>query len=167
MPGPGGRHRRHRDRAGCWRRGQCATGINAVIEDRRSGSADGCASRRARQRSRLPGLPGARSGIEVAYSTPKTVIEDLKIIQPTIMPSVPSVFEKANVGLSARLEERTGIKGWLGRKGVDWAAARPRGVAAIQAAAATSVATSGGSSPSSIAAAWPSWPEIAASTRSH
>ncbi len=56
-------------------------------------------------------------GATVAYSSPDTVVDDLEEVQPTVMASVPRLYEKLKTGVEQRLERGYGIKRTL----FDWA----------------------------------------------
>lgn len=45
--------------------------------------------------------------------------EDLAVLQPTLFPSVPRLFNRIHSGLMAKFKEATGVKGWLVRKAID------------------------------------------------
>ena len=72
---------------------------------------------------RLMLLTGARTGFTIAFlADPLRVPEALVQVRPTVLPSVPRVYEKVHVAVSARFEEATGAR----RKLIDWALARGR-----------------------------------------
>ena len=67
---------------------------------------------------RLMLLSGAHTGFTIAFlSDPLRVPEALVQVRPTVLPSVPRVYEKIHTAVSARFEEETGIR----KKLVDWA----------------------------------------------
>lgn len=57
---------------------------------------------------------GAKIGMEVAYSNPHTIVDDLAAMKPTILPSVPRIFEKVNAKVLENLGAQTGVKALLG-----------------------------------------------------
>jgi long-chain acyl-CoA synthetase len=67
-------------------------------------------------------------GIEIAYwrRDPKLIVEDVGIVQPTHLPSVPRIFEKVHTAATARVQESGGVKLRLFR----WAFAVGRAVRA-------------------------------------
>src|ERR671936_2756782 len=79
---------------------------------------------------RLMHLQNARAGITTAFCPdPYRVREALKAVRPTILPSVPRVYEKIHTTVTGRFEELSGPR----RRIVDWAldvgrrASEPRG----------------------------------------
>jgi len=67
---------------------------------------------------RLMVLTGAYVGFTIAFlPDPLRVAEALLQVRPTILPSVPRVYEKAHAAVVARFDEATGIK----RRLIDWA----------------------------------------------
>ncbi len=63
--------------------------------------------------ARSVNFAGAKIGMEVAYSTPKTLMADMAHMKPTILPSVPRIFEKANAAIGEKLAAQTGVKALL------------------------------------------------------
>jgi long-chain acyl-CoA synthetase len=67
---------------------------------------------------RLMLLTGAHTGYTIAFlADPLRVPEALLQIRPTVLPSVPRVYEKVYAAVSARFDEATGLR----RRIVDWA----------------------------------------------
>jgi long-chain acyl-CoA synthetase len=67
---------------------------------------------------RLMLLTGAHTGFTIAFlADPLRVPEALLQVQPTVLPSVPRVYEKVHAAVSARFDEATGLQ----RKIIDWA----------------------------------------------
>jgi len=67
---------------------------------------------------RLMSLWGAYSGFTIAFCPdPYAVTDVLPQIRPTLLPSVPRVYEKAQTAISAKLEAASGPRRWL----ADWA----------------------------------------------
>jgi long-chain acyl-CoA synthetase len=67
---------------------------------------------------RLMLLTGAYTGYTIAFlADPLRVPEALLQVRPTVLPSVPRVYEKVYAAVSARFEEATGVK----RRLIDWA----------------------------------------------
>jgi long-chain acyl-CoA synthetase len=67
---------------------------------------------------RLMHLLGAFIGYTVAFCPdPLRVAEALPAVRPTIVPSVPRLYEKVHTGIVARFDEATGLR----RRIVDWA----------------------------------------------
>lgn len=67
---------------------------------------------------RLMHLSGAYVGFTIAFlPDPLRVAEALPEVRPTVLPSVPRVFEKVHTAVQARFDEATGIK----RRLIDWA----------------------------------------------
>jgi long-chain acyl-CoA synthetase len=67
---------------------------------------------------RLMALWGAYSGFTIAFCPdPYAVIDVLPQVRPTLMPSVPRVYEKAHTAISSTLEATSGAR----RRLVDWA----------------------------------------------
>lgn len=46
----------------------------------------------------------------------KKLMEDLSILKPTLFPSVPRLYNRIHSGIKQKLDEATGVKGWLVRK---------------------------------------------------
>jgi long-chain acyl-CoA synthetase len=66
---------------------------------------------------RLMHLQNAKAGITTAFCPdPYRIREALKDVRPTILPSVPRVYEKVYAGISARFDELGGLR----RRIVDW-----------------------------------------------
>ncbi|GMR08999.1 MAG: AMP-dependent synthetase/ligase [Gammaproteobacteria bacterium] len=60
------------------------------------------------------------AGLEVAYARSiQTLMEDVRIIRPTIMISVPSIYERIYSGISANLGKRSALTRWLIKLGMD------------------------------------------------
>src|ERR671938_138732 len=69
---------------------------------------------------RLMHLQNARAGITTAFCPdPYRVREALKQVRPTILPSVPRVYEKVHSAILSQFDELTGLR----RRIVDWALA--------------------------------------------
>jgi long-chain acyl-CoA synthetase len=69
---------------------------------------------------RLMSLWGAFSGFTIAFCPdPYAVVDALPQVRPTLLPSVPRVYEKAHTAITAALDETTGVR----RRLVDWALA--------------------------------------------
>ena len=67
---------------------------------------------------RLMSLWGAYSGFTIAFCPdPYTVADVLPQVRPTLLPSVPRVYEKAQTAISSKLEAASGPRRWL----ADWA----------------------------------------------
>jgi long-chain acyl-CoA synthetase len=67
---------------------------------------------------RLMALWGAYSGFAIAFCRdPYAVADALPEVRPTLLPSVPRLYEKAHTAVVSRLESETGAK----RRLVDWA----------------------------------------------
>src|SRR5919204_792918 len=67
---------------------------------------------------RLMHLNGAYSGLTIAFcSDPYAVAEALPHVRPTILPSVPRVYEKVHSAVTAAFAAETGVK----RRIIDWA----------------------------------------------
>jgi long-chain acyl-CoA synthetase len=76
-------------------------------------------------------LEGARAGFTIALlSDPLRVGEALVQVRPTVLPSVPRVYEKIHSAVVARFDEETGVK----RKLIEWSLPIGREVAALRAA---------------------------------
>ncbi len=72
---------------------------------------------------RLMLLTGAHLGFTIAFlADPLRVPEALLEVRPTVLPSVPRVYEKIHATVSARFEEATGAR----RKLIEWALATGR-----------------------------------------
>jgi long-chain acyl-CoA synthetase len=69
---------------------------------------------------RLMHLQNARAGITTAFCPdPYQVREALKVVRPTVLPSVPRVYEKIHATVTARFDELSGPR----RRLADWALA--------------------------------------------
>src|SRR6266581_4370101 len=67
---------------------------------------------------RLMSLWGAYSGFTIAFCPdPYSVADVLPQVRPTLLPSVPRLYEKAHTEISAKLEAASGPRRWL----ADWA----------------------------------------------
>ena len=67
---------------------------------------------------RLMLLTGARTGFTIALlADPQRVPEALLQVRPTVLPSVPRVYEKVYAAVAARFDEATGVQ----RRILDWA----------------------------------------------
>jgi long-chain acyl-CoA synthetase len=67
---------------------------------------------------RLMSLWGAYSGFTIAFCPdPYAVADVLPKVRPTLLPSVPRLYEKAHTAVAAKLEEASGPSRWL----ADWA----------------------------------------------
>jgi long-chain acyl-CoA synthetase len=67
---------------------------------------------------RLMLLTGARTGYTIAFlADPLRVPEALTQVRPTVLPSVPRVYEKVYAAVGARFAEATGVK----RRLIEWA----------------------------------------------
>jgi long-chain acyl-CoA synthetase len=67
---------------------------------------------------RLMSLWGAYSGFTIAFCPdPYAVADLLPQVRPTLLPSVPRVYEKAQTAISSKLEAASGPRSWL----ADWA----------------------------------------------
>ena len=67
---------------------------------------------------RLMLLLGAHVGFTIAFlADPLRVAEALPQVRPTLLPSVPRVYEKVHTAVLARFDEATGVKKRL----IDWA----------------------------------------------
>jgi long-chain acyl-CoA synthetase len=60
--------------------------------------------------ARLTHFAASRLGVELAFTTIATLMDDLGEIKPTLMPSVPRVFEKAYTRILGQFNEATGVK---------------------------------------------------------
>jgi long-chain acyl-CoA synthetase len=62
--------------------------------------------------TRVVQLFAIATGIECAYwrRDPKLIVQDVAIIAPTHLPSVPRIFEKVHAAATARVEESGGLK---------------------------------------------------------
>jgi long-chain acyl-CoA synthetase len=67
--------------------------------------------------ARLIQFAGLHLGAEICYSTVPTLMDDLQEIKPTVLPSVPRVFEKAHTRIQGLFAEATGPKAKL----ISWA----------------------------------------------
>ncbi len=79
---------------------------------------------------RLMLLLGAHVGFTIAFlPDPLRVAEALPKVRPTLLPSVPRVYEKVHAAVLARFDEATGAK----RRLIDWALPVGREVSRLQA----------------------------------
>jgi long-chain acyl-CoA synthetase len=79
---------------------------------------------------RLMLLEGANVGFTIAFlGDPLRVADAVAQVRPTVLPSVPRVFEKVYAAVQARFDEATGLK----RRLVDWALPLGREVSRLQA----------------------------------
>jgi long-chain acyl-CoA synthetase len=77
---------------------------------------------------RLMALWGAYSGFTIAFcSDPYAVADALPQVRPTLLPSVPRLYEKAHTAVTSRLEAASGPR----RRLADWALAVGRRVSAL------------------------------------
>jgi long-chain acyl-CoA synthetase len=60
--------------------------------------------------ARLTHFAASRLGLELAFTTIATLMDDLGELQPTMLPSVPRVFEKAYTRILGQFNEATGAK---------------------------------------------------------
>jgi long-chain acyl-CoA synthetase len=60
--------------------------------------------------ARLAHFAATRIGVELAFTTIATLMDDLAELQPTLLPSVPRVFEKAYTRILGQFNEATGPK---------------------------------------------------------
>jgi long-chain acyl-CoA synthetase len=60
--------------------------------------------------ARLVHFVATRLGIELAFTTIATLMDDLGELKPTVVPSVPRVFEKAYTRILGQFNEATGVK---------------------------------------------------------
>jgi long-chain acyl-CoA synthetase len=60
--------------------------------------------------ARLAHFAATRLGIELAFTTIATLMDDLGELKPTLLPSVPRVFEKAYTKILGQFNEATGAK---------------------------------------------------------
>jgi long-chain acyl-CoA synthetase len=68
---------------------------------------------------RLMALWGAHSGFTIAFCPdPYAVADALPQVSPTLLPSVPRVYEKAHTAIASALEESSGLKRRLGAWGL-------------------------------------------------
>ena len=80
---------------------------------------------------RLLHLLGPYVGFTIAFvPEPTTVADALQTVQPTVLPSVPRVYEKVHTALVARFAEATGVK----RRLIDWALGVGRRASALEQA---------------------------------
>jgi long-chain acyl-CoA synthetase len=80
---------------------------------------------------RLLHLLGPYVGFTIAFvPEPTTVADALQTVQPTVLPSVPRVYEKVHTALVARFAEATGPK----RRLIDWALGVGRRASALEQA---------------------------------
>ena len=78
---------------------------------------------------RLMTLWGAYSGFTIAFcSDPYAVADALPQVRPTLLPSVPRMYEKAQTTITSKLEATSGPRRWLG----DWALGVGRRVSALR-----------------------------------
>ena len=78
---------------------------------------------------RLMTLWGAYSGFTIAFcSDPYAVADALPQVRPTLLPSVPRMYEKAHTTITSKLEAASGPRRWLG----DWALGVGRRVSALR-----------------------------------
>ena len=78
---------------------------------------------------RLMTLWGAYSGFTIAFcSDPYAVADALPQVRPTLLPSVPRMYEKAHTTITSKLEEASGPRRWLG----DWALGVGRRVSVLR-----------------------------------
>src|SRR5947199_8036150 len=78
---------------------------------------------------RLMTLWGAYSGFTIAFCPdPYAVAEVLPLVRPTLLPSVPRVYEKAHTAVISKLEGASGLRRRLG----DWALGVGRRVSALR-----------------------------------
>lgn len=79
---------------------------------------------------RLMHLSGAYVGFTIAFlPDPLRVADAMLEVRPTVLPSVPRVFEKVHTAVQARFDEATGLK----RRLIDWALPIGREVSQRQA----------------------------------
>jgi long-chain acyl-CoA synthetase len=79
---------------------------------------------------RLMLLEGAHVGFTIAFlADPLRVAEAVGDVRPTVLPSVPRVFEKVHAAVVARFDEATGVK----RRLIDWTLPIGREVSRLQA----------------------------------
>jgi long-chain acyl-CoA synthetase len=79
---------------------------------------------------RLMLLEGAHVGFTIAFlADPLRVAQAVGDVRPTVLPSVPRVFEKVHAAVVARFDEATGVK----RRLIDWALPIGREVSGLQA----------------------------------
>ena len=60
--------------------------------------------------ARLAHFVATRLGVELAFTTIATLMDDLVELKPTLLPSVPRVFEKAYTRILGQFNEATGVK---------------------------------------------------------
>ncbi|GIU95586.1 MAG: long-chain-fatty-acid--CoA ligase [Gaiellaceae bacterium] len=78
---------------------------------------------------RLMHLSGAYVGFTIAFlADPLRVGEALLAVRPTVLPSVPRVFEKVHAAIQGRFDEATGLK----RRLIDWSLPIGREVSRLQ-----------------------------------
>ena len=78
---------------------------------------------------RLMSLWGAYAGFTIAFCPdPYAVADVLPKVRPTLLPSVPRLYEKAHTAVSAKLEAASGPRRWL----ADWALQVGRRASALQ-----------------------------------
>jgi len=79
---------------------------------------------------RLMHLSGAYVGFGVAFlADPLRVADALLAVRPTLLPSVPRVYEKVHAAVQARFDSETGLK----RRLIDWALPLGREVSRLEA----------------------------------
>jgi long-chain acyl-CoA synthetase len=79
---------------------------------------------------RLMHLSGAYVGFTIAFlADPLRVADAALEVRPTVLPSVPRVFEKVHTAVRARFDEATGVK----RRLIDWALPIGREVSRLEA----------------------------------
>jgi long-chain acyl-CoA synthetase len=80
---------------------------------------------------RLMLIEGANVGFTIAFlGDPLRVADAVALVRPTVLPSVPRVFEKVYAAVQARFDEATGLK----RRLIDWALPIGREVSRLQSA---------------------------------
>jgi long-chain acyl-CoA synthetase len=83
---------------------------------------------------RLMLLLGAKIGFTIALlADPLRIAEALPVVRPTVLPSVPRVYEKVYAVVQSRFDEATGSK----RKLIDWALGVGREVSRLEAQGAS------------------------------
>jgi len=79
---------------------------------------------------RLMHLSGAYVGFTIAFlADPLRVADALLAVRPTLLPSVPRVYEKVHAAVNARFDAETGVK----RRLIDWALPIGREVSRLEA----------------------------------
>jgi long-chain acyl-CoA synthetase len=61
---------------------------------------------------------GSATGLEVAFSTPATILDDLTQIKPTMLPSVPRVWEKVHAGILGKIAGSKAFESWYANFGL-------------------------------------------------